>query len=136
MNPVDRVRTLLKNAQSIAALTGAGVSAESGVSTFRGANGLWKEYRAEDLATPEAFARDPKLVWEWYDWRRQPQRAEGPRQHLDSSLHRLRYRAARPDSVAAGDSTEVRVRRVAAAGRRVVRRSVTLRRVDGGGASR
>ena len=51
-------------------LTGAGVSAESGVPTFRGANGLWKQYRAEDLATPQAFARDPKLVWEWYDWRR------------------------------------------------------------------
>lgn len=51
-------------------LTGAGVSAESGVPTFRGANGLWKQYRPEDLATPEAFARDPRLVWEWYDWRR------------------------------------------------------------------
>ena len=51
-------------------LTGAGVSAESGVPTFRGGNGLWKEYRAEDLATPAAFAHNPKLVWEWYDWRR------------------------------------------------------------------
>ncbi len=54
----------------MAVLTGAGVSAESGVPTFRGNNGLWKQYRAEDLATPGAFARDPKLVWEWYDWRR------------------------------------------------------------------
>jgi NAD-dependent deacetylase len=52
-------------------LTGAGVSAESGVPTFRGAGGLWRDFRAEDLATPQAFARDPKLVWEWYDWRRQ-----------------------------------------------------------------
>jgi len=51
-------------------LTGAGVSAESGVPTFRGSGGLWKEYKPEDLATPEAFARDPKLVWEWYDYRR------------------------------------------------------------------
>lgn len=67
---MEHVRTLLKDARSIAALTGAGVSAESGVPTFRGNHGLWKEYRAEDLATPEAFARDPKLVWEWYDWRR------------------------------------------------------------------
>lgn len=67
---MDELRTLLKNARSVAALTGAGVSAESGVPTFRGNNGLWKQYRAEDLATPEAFARDPKLVWEWYDWRR------------------------------------------------------------------
>jgi len=46
------------------------VSAESGVPTFRGAGGLWKQFRAEDLATPEAFARDPRLVWEWYAWRR------------------------------------------------------------------
>jgi len=64
------VRQWLKQARSVAVLTGAGVSAESGVPTFRGNNGLWKQYRAEDLATPGAFARDPKLVWEWYDWRR------------------------------------------------------------------
>ena len=55
----------------VAVLTGAGVSAESGVPTFRGEAGLWKTHRAEDLATPGAFARDPVLVWEWYDWRRQ-----------------------------------------------------------------
>ena len=67
---MEKVRTLLKAAQSVAVLTGAGVSAESGVPTFRGANGLWKQHRAEDLATPEAFARDSKLLWEWYDWRR------------------------------------------------------------------
>jgi NAD-dependent deacetylase len=53
------------------ALTGAGISAESGVPTFRGDGGLWKERRAVDLATPEAFARDPKLVWEFYNWRRE-----------------------------------------------------------------
>jgi len=64
------VREWLQQARSVAVLTGAGVSAESGVPTFRGAHGLWKQYRAEDLATPGAFARDPKLVWEWYDWRR------------------------------------------------------------------
>jgi NAD-dependent deacetylase len=63
-------REWLREARSIAVLTGAGVSAESGVPTFRGAGGLWKRQRAENLATPEAFARDPKLVWEWYDWRR------------------------------------------------------------------
>lgn len=51
-------------------MTGAGVSAESGVSTFRGSGGLWERYRPEDLATPEAFQRDPLLVWRWYDWRR------------------------------------------------------------------
>ena len=51
-------------------LTGAGVSAESGIATFRSPGGLWRNFRAEDLATPEAFARDPILVWQWYDWRR------------------------------------------------------------------
>src|SRR2546421_5353173 len=50
--------------------TGAGVSADSGIPTFRGAGGLWRNFRAEDLATPEAFARDPAMVWEWYEWRR------------------------------------------------------------------
>ena len=52
-------------------LTGAGISAESGVPTFRGDGGLWKEYKAEDLATTEAFLKDPRLVWEWYNWRRE-----------------------------------------------------------------
>jgi NAD-dependent deacetylase len=61
---------LLANAGHVVALTGAGVSAESGVPTFRGAGGLWKQFRAEDLATPVAFARDARLVWEWYGWRR------------------------------------------------------------------
>ena len=51
-------------------LTGAGVSAASGVPTFRGADGLWRHYRPEDLATAAAFRRDPALVWEWYHWRR------------------------------------------------------------------
>ena len=61
----------LAQAQRVAVLTGAGVSAESGVPTFRGTDALWHQYRAEDLATPEAFRRDSRLVWEWYDWRRQ-----------------------------------------------------------------
>ena len=51
-------------------LTGAGISAESGVPTFRGADGIWQNRRATDLATLEAFARDPELVWEFYNWRR------------------------------------------------------------------
>jgi NAD-dependent deacetylase len=54
----------------VAVLTGAGISAESGVPTFRGEGGLWRNFRAEQLATPEAFRRDPALVWEWYNWRR------------------------------------------------------------------
>lgn len=61
----------LAPARRVVVLTGAGVSAESGVPTFRDAQtGLWARYRAEDLATPEAFARDPDLVWRWYAWRR------------------------------------------------------------------
>jgi NAD-dependent deacetylase len=67
---LSQARDRLSAATSVAVLTGAGISAESGVPTFRGADGLWKSYRAEDLATPEAFARAPKLCWEWYDWRR------------------------------------------------------------------
>lgn len=58
-------------AASVAVLTGAGISAESGVPTFRGEAGLWRLFRPEQLATPEAFAADPRLVWEWYDWLRQ-----------------------------------------------------------------
>ena len=64
-------RAHLASARSIAVLTGAGISADSGVPTFRGQDGLWRNYRAEDLATPEAFERDPRLVWEWYNWRRE-----------------------------------------------------------------
>ncbi|MDY6952302.1 MAG: NAD-dependent deacylase [Thermodesulfobacteriota bacterium] len=60
----------LKGATHVVTLTGAGISQESGVPTFRGADGLWKNFRAEDLATPEAFERDPVTVWQWYDWRR------------------------------------------------------------------
>jgi NAD-dependent deacetylase len=67
---MDRIRAWLQSASSIAILTGAGISTESGIPTFRGPGGLWREYRPEELATPQAFARDPKLVWEWYDWRR------------------------------------------------------------------
>ena len=67
---IERARALVAEAKRIAVLTGAGISAESGVPTFRGTEGLWRNFRAEDLATPAAFERDPKPVWEWYDWRR------------------------------------------------------------------
>ena len=65
------VKEKLSTAGAITVLTGAGISADSGVPTFRGADGLWRNFRAEDLATPEAFERDPRLVWEWYNWRRE-----------------------------------------------------------------
>jgi NAD-dependent deacetylase len=65
-----RAARLLAGARAVAVLTGAGMSAESGVPTFRGTDGLWRNFRAEDLATPQAFDRDPARVWEWYRWRR------------------------------------------------------------------
>ena len=61
----------MANATRVAVLTGAGISAESGIPTFRGEDGLWKNYKPEELATPEAFLKDPRLVWEWYNWRRE-----------------------------------------------------------------
>lgn len=66
-----RVKEKVCGASRVVVLTGAGVSAESGVPTFRGAGGLWRQYKATDLATPEAFARDPRLVWEFYNYRRE-----------------------------------------------------------------
>jgi NAD-dependent deacetylase len=68
---VAQARSLLAGARRLVVLTGAGISAESGVPTFRGDDGLWKSFRAEELATPEAFRRDARLVWEWYGWRRE-----------------------------------------------------------------
>jgi NAD-dependent deacetylase len=67
---VDLARRI-RDARRLTVMTGAGVSAASGVPTFRGPGGLWRTYRPEDLATREAFARDPVLVWEWYAWRRE-----------------------------------------------------------------
>jgi NAD-dependent deacetylase len=68
---IKDLREKLWRAKHVAVLSGAGISAESGVPTFRGEGGLWKQFRAVDLATPEAFSRDPKLVWEFYNWRRE-----------------------------------------------------------------
>lgn len=76
--PLELIRFLTK-ATRVVALTGAGVSQESGLHTFRDAqSGLWAQYRPEDLATPRAFARDPKLVWDWYAHRRQAARGAQP----------------------------------------------------------
>jgi NAD-dependent deacetylase len=71
-------REAVAAARRIVALTGAGVSAESGLATFRGAGGHWRNHRAEDLATPAAFGRDPELVWTWYDERRRQAAAAHP----------------------------------------------------------
>lgn len=70
MNQIMEARERLEAARSAVVLTGAGISADSGVPTFRGPEGLWREHCPEELATPAAFARDPRLVWEWYGWRR------------------------------------------------------------------
>src|SRR5438309_3788043 len=67
---VERAAALLRAAGSVVVLTGAGVSAESGVATFRGAGGLWEGHRIEEVATPTAFQSDPSLVWRFYNARR------------------------------------------------------------------
>ena len=72
LNFPSSLLSALREARHVVALTGAGISAESGVPTFRDAQtGLWARFKPEDLATPEAFRRNPRLVWEWYEWRRQ-----------------------------------------------------------------
>jgi NAD-dependent deacetylase len=78
MQPSPDLLARLRAKARVAVLTGAGISAESGLPTFRGAGGWWKNYRAEDLATPDAFRRDPKLVWEWYNFRRDLVRQHAP----------------------------------------------------------
>jgi NAD-dependent deacetylase len=70
MSDVAKVASWLRGARAVTVITGAGISAESGVPTFRGADGLWRSFRPEELATPQAFERNPQLVWDWYRWRR------------------------------------------------------------------
>src|SRR5262245_25951224 len=82
----------LREARRVLVATGAGISAESGVPTFRGPGGLWRDFRPEELATPEAFERDPHLVWEWYDSRRQKV-AEVEPNAAHQALARLESRA-------------------------------------------
>ena len=122
---LTRARALVDAADRIVVLTGAGVSAESGIPTFRGDGGLWKSHRPEDLATPTAFARDPRLVWEWYAWRRSllaecepnaahaalarmalgaPRRVTLVTQNVDG----LHHRAARSEAVRAGGEARAR----------------------------
>jgi len=68
---LDEIVKVVQNCRSCVVLTGAGISAESGVPTFRGSEGLWGKFKPEELATMSAFLSNPKLVWEWYNWRRQ-----------------------------------------------------------------
>jgi NAD-dependent deacetylase len=72
INIPEELVGFLRKAERVAALTGAGVSQESGLRTFRDAQtGLWSQYKPTELASPEAYERDPKLVWDWYAWRRE-----------------------------------------------------------------
>jgi NAD-dependent deacetylase len=75
---IEAARAAVRAAKAVAVLTGAGVSAESGIPTFRSNGGFWRTRRFEDLATPQGFARDPKLVWEWYEERRRSIAAARP----------------------------------------------------------
>jgi NAD-dependent deacetylase len=88
-----RLLELVARRPRAAALTGAGISAESGVATFRGQDGLWEQESLEDLATPEGFARDPRKVWAWYDRRRQQLATCAPNA---GHLALARYEAANP----------------------------------------
>lgn len=76
---VEAAAVAIRRARRVCVLTGAGISAESGIPTFRDAQeGLWAQYSPLDLATPEGFERDPELVWRWYEWRREMIRAAEP----------------------------------------------------------
>lgn len=90
---IATARNWLAESASVAVLTGAGVSAESGVPTFRDAGGQWERFRPEDLASPEAFERDPGFVWQWYDARRGDVAAVAPNAG-HTALARLEARVA------------------------------------------
>jgi NAD-dependent deacetylase len=68
---IEELAKIIRQSSSGAVLTGAGISAESGVPTFRGKEGLWGKFRAEELATMDAFLANPTIVWQWYNWRRE-----------------------------------------------------------------
>jgi NAD-dependent deacetylase len=91
----DGIRLLaerIRPGPRLTVITGAGVSAASGIPTFRGPGGLWRRFRPEELATPEAFAKDPSLVWEWYAWRRElTARAKPNRAHAVLAQWSRRY---------------------------------------------
>ncbi len=93
---LGEARAVLSAARRVVVLTGAGMSAESGVPTFRGTGGLWRNHDPSKLATPEAFQEDPRLVWEWYAWRRSLVAACAPH---EGHLALARYALSRPGEV-------------------------------------
>ena len=109
----------VRKGMRIFVLTGAGISAESGIRTFRDANGLWEEHRVEDVATPEGFERDPRLVWRFYSERR-----------LKAARRRAR-RAQQRSAAAGGQASPARAEQLAAVkprgeGKRKVRQGVVI----------
>src|SRR5436305_17647 len=110
MDDLARCAAIVAAARRVAVLTGAGVSAESGIPTFRGLGGLWNGRDPMSLATPEAFAADPALVWEFYNWRRElvgragggagharpPQLVPGDRGQPRANAHQRRSRPVPP----------------------------------------
>ncbi len=84
MDELTRAREKIEEAARIAVLTGAGISAPSGIPTFRDPGGLWENFKIEDYATPEGFARNPEEVWRWYAWRYRKIREAEP-----NEAHRL-----------------------------------------------
>ena len=93
---LDDARRALDEAQRILVVTGAGISAESGIPTFRGEGGLWEGHRAEELANLQAFRRDPAKIWRWYRWRRSICNDALPNPgHRALAAHEARHLAAR-----------------------------------------
>jgi NAD-dependent deacetylase len=101
----DDVVQALRCAKSVFVLSGAGMSAESGLPTFRGVNGYWGKYRVDDLASPEGFARDPRIVWRWYNERiraygdAQPNAGHYALAQLEQSVPRLTIATQNVDSL-------------------------------------
>lgn len=116
---LERAGRAVRTARRAVVLTGAGVSAASGVPTFRGEDGLWKEHRPEELATPAAFEDDPRLVWEWYGWRRRAVRDCAPNAaHLELARWTLRREGVRLVTQNVDDLHRQALRRVVTAGGR------------------
>ncbi len=88
MEGLEEARARIEQASRVAVLTGAGISAPSGIPTFRDPGGLWENFRLEDYATPEGFAKNPEEVWRWYAWRyaRVRQAKPNPAHHLLAEL--------------------------------------------------
>src|SRR5438477_81958 len=104
--PLKLARKLVREARKICVLTGAGISAESGIKTFRDVGGLWENHSVEQVATPQGFAQDPKLVWTFYNARRRSADVAAPNPaHLAlARLELIKWREAKAGPAAAAAS--------------------------------